>query len=158
MKIYPGGAGELKALYKNLGSTETQSLKRKEDLNLLRNSVSDDEVVKEAREKNVEITGRRLDFVDYQVNGFVKAKAGSYKDLFGVFTNYKLEVDDKIYIIPQNGIVKRAELSEGGEIVIKDNSYAFAWPLGTRDISFEATYKTDSISFSHEFRKQYGVR
>lgn len=150
LRISPGGAAELEIHYKGFGSAEVDSALRGRDLEILKDAVRKDDVVEDAAEKGVEIAARRLDFKDYSMGGYVKARAKSYKDLFKVFTHYTLEVEDRIYITPRNGVVKRATLSDGGEIVIRDNRYAFAWPLGTEDISFEASYKTEGISFSRE--------
>jgi len=156
LKILPGGEGELTVVYKNFGSEETQSIDRQKDLDLLRSAARDKKTLDDARGQGVEILNRRLDFVDYTVNGFMKAKANSYKDLFKVFTQYKLEIKDRIYITPQNGLVKRAKLSDGGEIVIRGDKYAFAWPLSATDLSFEASYGTKGASFSYDFNKRSG--
>ncbi|MGK7344183.1 MAG: hypothetical protein ACNS63_00010 [Candidatus Nitrospinota bacterium M3_3B_026] len=150
LRISPEGAAELEIHYRSFGSGEIDSALRRRDLEVLKDAVREDDVVKDAAEKGVEIAARRLDFKDYSMGGYVKARAKSYKDFFRVFTHYTLEVEDRIYITPQNGVVKRATLSGGGEIVIRNNRYTFAWPLGTKDISFEAAYKTEGVSFSRE--------
>ncbi|VAX22877.1 hypothetical protein MNBD_NITROSPINAE04-704 [hydrothermal vent metagenome] len=149
------GSGTLKVLYKNFGSKEKKSHLRKKDLALLRDTAANDQAVIDAKAKGVSITKRRLDFINYAQNGYVEARAASYKKIFDVFTHYKLEVSDKIYITPVNGTVHRAKLSEPGKIVIKDKRYAFAWPLDTKDISFKASYKIEGASFNYEFQKKF---
>jgi len=156
LRIGADGSGTLKVLYKNFGSKETKSHLRRKDLTALRDTAVSDQVLKDAKAKGVSITKRRLDFVNYLQNGYVEATASSYKKLFDVFTHYKLEVSDKIYITPANGTVLRAELGEPGKIVIRNKRYAFAWPLDTKDISFKASYKIEGASFNYEFQKKYG--
>lgn len=156
LQIGKDGSGELSVLYKNFGSKETNNQLRKKDLDTLRQAGMDDQIIIDAREKGVVLKNRRLDFVNYQQDGYVEAAAASYKDLFKVFTHYKLEVEDMIYITPQNGTVSRAELSKPGKIIIRNKRYAFAWPLDTKDISFQASYKIEGASFNYEFQKKFG--
>ncbi len=148
------GSGTLKVLYKNFGSKETKSYLRKKDLGLLRDTATSGQIVMDAKAKGVSITKRRLDFINYTQNGYVEARAASYRKIFDVFTHYKLEVNDKIYITPLNGTVHRAQLSEPGKIIIRDKRYAFAWPLDAKDISFKASYKIEGASFNYEFQKK----
>lgn len=155
LNILPGGAGELTVTYKNFGSEETESHYRNLDLDDIQSMFNDKKYVRQALEKGVVIKKRRLDFVEYVLNGYVEASAKSYEDLFKVFTNYKLVIEDRIYLTPMNGTVLRAVLSDGGEIIIKDNRYAFAWPKGTTKISFNASYKVKGISFRNELRKKF---
>ncbi len=155
LEIGKDGSGKLSVLYKNFGSKETINRLRKKDLEDLRQAALDDKIIIDARKKGVELKNRRLDFVNYQQNAYVEAEAASYKDLFKVFTHYKLEVEDRIYITPQNGIVIRAELSKPGKIIIRNKRYAFAWPLAATDISFHASYQLKGASFKYEFQKNY---
>ncbi len=155
LQIGKDGSGELSVLYRNFGSKETKNQLRKKDLDTLRRAAMDDQIVIDAREKGVALKNRRLDFVNYQQDGYVEATAAAYKDLFKVFTHYKLEVEDMIYIMPQNGTVSRAELSKPGKIIIRNNRYVFAWPLTATDISFHASYKLKGASFQYEFQKKY---
>lgn len=156
LRIGADGSGELKILYKNFGSKSIKSHQRKKDLAALRDTAMSKQVVRDAKAKGVTIKERRLDFINYQQNGYVEATADSYKELFVIFTHYKLEVSDKIYITPANGTVHRAELSKPGKIIIRNNTYTFAWPLGTKDLSFQASYKIEGASFNYEFQQKYG--
>lgn len=156
LRIGADGSGTLKVLYKNFGSKELKSHQRKKDLAALRDTAMGIQVLRDAEAKGVTIKERRLDFINYQQNGYVEATAASYKKIFDVFTHYKLEVSDKIYITPANGIVHRAKLSKQGKIIVRDNRYTFAWPLDAKDISFKASYKIEGASFNYEFQKKYG--
>lgn len=159
LKIGNGGV-KLAVLYKNFGSSKHESHLRQKDLTTLQDAATDDQMLKDARQKGVILKNRRLDYVDYTLNGYVEAEAESIDDIFEVFTNYTLEMDDRIYIIPRNGTVARAVLSGDGKIVIRKDKngkdrYAFAWPLGARDISFDASYKIRGASFKYEFLKKF---
>lgn len=156
LRIGSDGSGTLKVLYKNFGSKKMKSHMRKKDLVALRDTAVSNQVLIDAKAKGVTIKERRLDFINYQQNGYVVATASSYEKLFDVFTHYKLEVSDKIYITPANGIVHRAKLSPPGKIIVKDNRYTFAWPLDAKDISFHASYKIEGASFNYEFQKKFG--
>lgn len=155
LKISPNGGGNLSVTYKNFGSGQEKSYLRTDDLDKLRDAFRNDEYIKKAANEKVKVISRRLDFVDYTLNAHIVVKAGDYKNFFKLFTNYSFEIDDKMYITPKNGVVSRATLSDGGEIVVRGNKYSFAWPLGTRDLSFKASYKVVGTSFKNEFRKQY---
>ncbi|MBI5815062.1 MAG: hypothetical protein HZB29_05575 [Nitrospinae bacterium] len=154
LKIKPDGSGELAVTYLNFGSQETMSHLRRKDLDALRDLAQNPEHVKKAAGDGVTITSRRLDFVESAIHGYAEASARQYADLFKVFTNYKLEISNKIYIIPMNGAVLRATLSEGGVITVKNKRYAFAWPLEATDISFKATYKTGGARYIFDLEKQ----
>lgn len=159
LKIGNGGV-KLAVLYQNFGSSKQENHLRQKDLTMLQEAASDDSTVRDARKKGVALKNRRLDYVDYTLNGYVEAEAESIGDIFEVFTNYTLEVDDRIYIIPRNGTVARAVLSGDGKIVIRKDEngkdrYAFAWPLDARDISFDASYKVRGASFKYEFLKKF---
>lgn len=156
LQIGADGSGTLKVLYKNFGSKEIKSHLRKKDLAALRDIAMSNQILLDAKAKGVTIKDRRLDFINYQQNGYVEATASSYKKIFDIFTHYKLEVSDKIYITPSNGTVHRAELSDPGKIIIRNNRYTFAWPLDAKDISFQASYKIEGASFNYEFQKKYG--
>ncbi len=155
LKIRPGGGGSLLVVYKNLGSGQEKFYLRTKDLDKLRLAFRSDEYIKKAAQENIEIINRRLDFIDYTINGHIEAETSDYKNFFRLFTNYTFEVDDKIYITPLNGTVTRATLSDGGEIVIRNNKYSFAWGLDAKDLSFTASYKVLGGSFKNELRKQY---
>jgi len=156
--IAPDGSGELAITIKNIGSVNSESHLRQKDLRELQDAARGDESVKEAAAKGVALKQRRLEFVDYRLDGYVEAGAKKYRDLFEVFTNYSLEMDDRIYLIPLNGSVARAELSEGGEIVVRNGRYAFAWPLESKTLSFTAAYKVRGTPFSYEYQRQFKKR
>jgi len=158
LKIGKDGSGEISIELLNLGSSHTKSRDRKKDLEDLKDAARSDKPILDAKKKGVAIKERRLEFVNYSLNGFVRATASKYRNIFKVFSNYELEIDDRIYITPKNGIVARATLSDGGKIVVRNNKYTFSWPRSTRDISFEAAYKIKGASFSHEYQKRYKNR
>ncbi len=158
LKIGKDGSGEIAIELLNLGSSHTKSRDRKKDLEDLKEAARSDKLILDAKKKGVTVKERRLEFVNYSLNGFVRATAPNYKNIFKVFSNYELEVDDRIYITPKNGIVARATLSDGGQIVVRNNKYTFAWPRSARNISFEAAYKNRGASFSHEYQKLYKDR
>ncbi len=149
LSISQDGSGSLSVYYNEISSNETLSHLRGRDLQFLKDMAHDPAYVKKAADAGVTLKTRRLDFVDYSINGFVEAQANDYANLFKVFTNYELEVDDRIYIIPINGTVNRATLSDGGEIVVRNKKYAFAWPIDAKSISFKATYKVTGVKFSY---------
>lgn len=158
LTIAPDGSGALTVTYKNIGSVNSESHLRQKDLRELQDAARGEESVKEAASKGVAIKQRRLEFVDYRLDGYVEAGAKKYRDLFEVFTNYTLEVDDRIYLIPLNGSVLRAELNEGGEIVVHKGRYAFAWPLETTTMTFTASYKVRGTPFAYEYQRQFKKR
>ncbi|MBI4666058.1 MAG: hypothetical protein HY751_06600 [Nitrospinae bacterium] len=151
MAVTPEGAGKLTVYYQYIGTEETLNYLKGKDLDTLKDLANNPEHIKDASEKNVKLISRRLDFVDFSVHANVEAEAGDYKKLFDVFTNYKLEVADKIYITPLNGTVSKATLSDGGKIIIRNNKYTFAWPLETADISFKASYRVTGTRFILDF-------
>jgi len=155
MSINKDGSGVLSVQYKNFGSSEKKSHLRQSDLNELRDAAQGEKYVSRARENGVDIKDRRLEFVNYTLNGYLEAEAGSYHDFFKVFTHYKLEIDDRMYLTPLNGTVSRAKLGKGGQIVIRNKRYAFAWPLGTKEIAFDASYIITGASFSYEYQKRF---
>jgi len=155
LKIEPNGGGSLSVVYKNLGSAQEKFYLRTKDLDELRLAFRNDEYIKKAAKENIKIINHRLDFIDYTINGNIEAETDDYKNFFRLFTNYTFEVADRIYITPLNGTVTRATLSEGGEIVVRNNKYSFAWGLDTKDLSFTASYKVLGASFKNELRKQY---
>ena len=144
---------EFSATYSDFGSKEEKSLNRKRDLDYLKNAVVTRVFIKEAADHGVEILDRRLDYNNYNVGIFVKAKAKQISRLFEVFALYEVEFDDMLYIIPLNGTVTQATLSGEGKIMVRNDRYAFAWPLNTPNISFTAVYKTTGVSFSSELSK-----
>jgi len=154
LTINSDGSGELTILYKDFGSKEESRRHRKKDLANLKDSVMANELVVEAGRDGVEIAERRLDFDNFALGAFVRAKSQAYGRFFDVFTQYRLEIEDMIYITPMNGVVGQATLSEGGKVVIRNNRYAFAWPTHTTNIHFSATYKTKGISFRKELEKR----
>lgn len=149
LSISQDGSGSLSVYYNEISSGETLSHLRGKDLQLLKDMANDPAYIKQAADKGVTVKTRRLDFVDYSINGYVEAHANDYTSLFKVFTNYELEVDDRIYVVPLNGTVNRATLSDGGEIVVRNKKYAFAWPRDAKNVSFKATYKITGIKFSY---------
>lgn len=149
LSISQDGSGSLSVYYNEISSDETLAHLRGKDLQLLKDLAQDPGYITKAAEQGVTIKSRRLDFVDYSVNGHVAAQATHYADLFKVFTNYELEVADRIYIIPLNATVGRATLSDGGEIVVRNKKYAFAWPKDAKSISFKATYKVTGAKFTY---------
>ncbi|MDH5677709.1 MAG: hypothetical protein OEZ55_01350 [Nitrospinota bacterium] len=150
LTINSDGSGELTVLYKDFGSKEDLRRVRKKELSYLKDSVMSNKLVAEASEDGVDIVDRRLDFDNYAIGAFVRAKSQAYGRLFTVFQHYVLEIEDMIYITPLNGVVGQASLSEGGKIVIRNNKYAFAWPTNTTNIQFTATYKIKGFSFRSE--------
>jgi len=154
LTINSDGSGELAVLYKDFGSKEEKGSIRKKELSYLRDKVMSNGLVEEASAEGVEIMERRLDFENYSLGGFVRAKSAAYGRIFDVFTLYKLEIEDKIYITPLNGLVGQATLSPGGEIVIRNNKYAFAWPTDAKLLEFNAAYKVKGISFRAELGKR----
>jgi hypothetical protein len=154
-KINPDGSGKLAVKYINLGSKEERTHLRNRDLRTLQDSAHSKEIIEEARAKGVKIIERHLEFVDFSLNGIIEATSSKYMKIFDVFTNYTFEIDDRIYITPHNGTVTKAELSEGGEIVVRNNQYSFTWPIGTSEMSFTASYKIKGASFSYEYQKKY---
>lgn len=149
LSISQDGSGSLSVYYSEISSDETLAHLRGKDLQFLKDLAQDPGYIEKAAEKGVAIKSRRLDFVDYSINGHVVAQASHYADLFKVFTNYELEVADRIYIIPLNATVGRATLSDGGEIVVRNKKYAFAWPKDAKSISFKATYKATGAKFTY---------
>lgn len=149
LSISENGSGSLTVYYSEISSDETLAHLRGKDLQFLKDLAQDPSYISKAAEKGVSIKSRRLDFVDYSINGHVTASANDYADLFKVFTNYELEIADRIYIIPLNATVARATLSEGGEIVVRNKKYAFAWPRDAKKISFKATYKATGSKFTY---------
>lgn len=147
LSISQDGAGSLSVYYNEISSDETLTHLRGRDLQFLKDMAQDPSYIEKAADKGVTIKSRRLDFVEYSVNGYVEAQAKDYTNLFKVFTNYELEVADRIYIIPINGTVSRATLSDGGEIVIRNKKYAFAWPKDAKSITFKASYKIAGTKF-----------
>jgi len=154
LKINPNGSAHLEVSYENFGSQETLSNLRRRDLDTLRDIAQNPEHAKKAAAAGVDFKNRRLDFVDFTINGYAEAEAKDYAKIFEVFTNYKLEVSDKIYITPLNGTVLRATLSGEGKIMIKNRRYVFAWPLDAKDISFKASYRTAGNRFVFDYEKQ----
>ncbi|MDH5639003.1 MAG: hypothetical protein OEZ04_10950 [Nitrospinota bacterium] len=154
LTINRDGSGELTVLYKDFGSKEGTRRHRKKDLENLKNSVMSRKMVDEAEQEGVDIAERRLDYDSFALGAFVRAKSPAYGRLFEVFTLYRLEIEDMIYITPLNGVVGQASLSEGGKIVIRKNKYAFAWPTNTTHIQFSATYKTKGASFRSELKRR----
>ena len=156
LKIAKDGSAKLEVNYKNFGSDETKTYLRDGDMDILKDLVREDDQMLAAKKEGVTILARRLDFRENTTNGYVKAGADSAISLFKVFRNYTFEVKEKIFITPLNGIVKRATLSKGGKIVIVGDRYSFAWPLGTKDFSFTASYKTKGASFQYDARRRSG--
>ena len=148
------GEAELSATYSDFGSKEEKSIDRKRDMDYLKNAVVTRVFLKEAADHGVEILDRRLDFENFTLGIFVKAKAKQISRLFEVFALYQIEFDDMLYIIPLSGTVTQATLSPGGKIVVRNEQYAFAWPLDTQIISFTAVYKRTGVSFRSELSKQ----
>jgi hypothetical protein len=151
---FDGDAAELSVTYNNFGSKEEKTPLRKRDLAHLKNAIMSETYVKEAADNGVEILERRLDFDNFMIGAFVKARAKAFSRLFEVFANYALEIDDLIYIIPLNGVVGQATLGEGGKVVIRNERYGFAWPADAKKISFTAAYKTTGVSFTNEMNRQ----
>lgn len=149
LSISEDGSGALTVYFSEISSEETLAHLRGNDLQFAKDLAQDPAYVAKAADSGVSIKSRRLDFVDYSINGHVVASAKNYADLFKVFTNYELELDDRIYIIPLNATVARATLSEGGEIVVRNKKYAFAWPRDAKAISFKATYKATGTKFTY---------
>lgn len=145
--IEPDESAAVSILYTDIGSEETLSHLRAKDLQFLKDLAQNSKYVSDAAEKGVTIKTRRLDFTDFSTNGYVEAMASDYESLFKTLTNYELEVSDRIYITPLNGTVTRATLSEGGEIVVKNKRYTFAWPKEAKEISFKASYRVSGSKF-----------
>ena len=148
--ISDNGSGELSVLYKDMGSKEQRTTLRRKDLDILRDIAMSAKVIDVAMEEGVVIVDRRLDFENFRMSAFVKAKSHAYGKIFNVFTHYKLEIQDKIYITPLNGRVKHAQLSDGGEIVVRNNKYSFSWPTSVKELAFTAQYRTEGASFNRE--------
>ena len=154
LTINNDGSGELAIAYKNFGSKEERSSLRKKDLSNLKDSVMSNSYVEQASSEGVDVSERRLEYEGFTLNAFILAKSRAYGKLFQVFTHYKFEVQDMIYITPLNGIVGQASLSEGGKIVIRNNMYTFSWPTDTKNLTFTAVYKITGASFASELRKR----
>ncbi|MBF0634167.1 MAG: hypothetical protein HQK85_05905, partial [Nitrospinae bacterium] len=73
LSISEDGSGSLTAYYSELSSEETLAHLRGRDLQLLKDLAQDPANVAKAAEKGVSIKSRRLDFVDYSINGHVAA-------------------------------------------------------------------------------------
>jgi len=149
LSISQEGSGSLSVHYTEISSNETLTHLRGNDLQFLKDMAQDPAHINKALEQGVTLKARRLDFDDNSISGHVEAQAGDYTNLFKIFTNYELEVADRIYIIPLNGTVSRATLSEGGEIVVRNKKYAFAWPRDAQKISFKASYKVTGAKFTY---------
>lgn len=159
LSISPDGIGKLVVRYDNFGSAYMESHKRKKDLAKLQSIPRDPRYKKDAEKVGVDLKVRRLELVNYALNGYVEASANRYNKLFKYFTYYKLEEEaGMIYITPLNGTVLQATHNEGGKIVERGGKVAFSWPAGTPVMSFKATYATGGASFQYDLQKKYKAK
>ncbi len=157
LTIKPGGAVELSVFYRDLGSAEETSSLKNRDLRLLKDTANSRKIYDDAIKKGVVLKERKLDIVNYTMNGELKASAKSIKKLFEVLEYYDYEKSGGyIYIIPKNGLLVRATHGDTCKIDKRNGRLAFVWPDTEKHLTFTAGYRVKPGSFRREFQRQYG--
>lgn len=157
LTIKPDGAVELSVFYRDFGSAEETSTLKSRDLKLLKDTANSKKTYDDAMKKGVVLKERKLDIVNYTMNGELKASASSIKKLFDVLEYYDYEKNGGyIYITPKNGLLIRATHGDTCKIDKRNGRLAFVWPDTEKHLVFTAGYRVKAGSFRREFQRQYG--
>ncbi|MFW2330839.1 MAG: hypothetical protein ACN4E2_00870 [Nitrospinota bacterium] len=159
LEIAPNGSGQVEIFFRDIGSVSSDDKERKKDVAILRSIAVDDKYIAEAAKHNVKILKRSLSYTSYSVGLLLAAESNDYKNLFEILSPlYKFKrTKTKIYIIPVNQSIIRANVAEPGKLVKHKGEIAFRWPAkDAKILSFTSEYTTKGDSFRKDLQKRFG--